>query len=140
MKSDIEIKDFIYTYIKGSALELAVAANGGALYRDRRPSDSGKEDVLISVQDEPNGQNGVNGQIQRAVIHVNIYVSDVSRGVDKIENTSRLRTLSRIAIELLETYNDGECRFTIEKQTCFKVDGADEHCINNKLKLEITNF
>lgn len=134
MKSDIELKDFLYTFIKGSALELAVAANGGELYKDQRPTNSGKEDIVISVLD------GLNGQIQNAVINVNIYVPDVSRNVDKIENTPRIRILSRVAIELLETSNDGECRFHIEKQTCFKVEGADEHCINNKIKLEITNF
>lgn len=134
MKSNIEIKDFFYALLHDSALKQAVATNGGELYRDQRPTNSGKEDIVIAVLD------GLSGQIQTAVIEVNVYVPDVSRGDDKIEDTLRLRTLARMAIEQLENFNDGEYCFNIEKQTCFKVDGVDEHCINTQINLVITNF
>ena len=45
MKSDIEIKDDIYKFIKGSALEKAVT---GKLRKTRRPKDSNLEDIVIS--------------------------------------------------------------------------------------------
>lgn len=131
MKSDIEIKDILFGIINGSELQKAVS---GKLYKDKRPTNSGKEDIIISVFD------GLNGQIQNAIINVNIYVQDVVRGNDMIENAPRIRLLSKHAIELLEDYAEGDYQFSIEKQQCFKVDGVDEHCINNRIFLEITNF
>lgn len=134
MKSDIEIKDILFGIIKGSELELAVAANGGELYKDQRPTNSTKEDIVISILE------GLNGQIQSSVINVNIYVADIDRNGDWIENSARLRELSRLAINLLETHNGGDYRLEMEMQKCFKVEGVAEHCINNKIKLLITNF
>lgn len=134
MKSDIEIKDILYKVIKGSVLEEAITLNGGKLYKTQRPTNSNKEDIIISVLD------GLNGQIQDAVINVNIYIQDVKRGNDIVENEPRIRELSRLAINLLEVFNDGDYRFEIEKQRCFKVNGVDEHCINNRILIEITNF
>ncbi|MEG2771982.1 MAG: hypothetical protein RR960_06535 [Alistipes sp.] len=131
MKSDIEIRDLLYKAIKGSALEKAVS---GKLYKTERPTNSGVEDIVISILD------GLNGQIQDAVINVNIYVQDVNRGADTVENEPRIRELSRLAILLLEEVDDGDYHFEIEKQKCFKVNGVDEHCINNRIKLQITNF
>lgn len=131
MKSDIEIKDILYQIIKGSSLELAIT---GELYKNQRPTDSDKEDIVISVLD------GLVGQIQSSVINVNIYVRDVARGEDMIENEPRVRELSRLAISTLEDVSGGEYRFSIEKQQCLKVEGIQEHCINNKINLQITNF
>lgn len=131
MKSDIEIKDILYQIIKGSSLELAIT---GELYKNQRPTDSDKEDIVISVLD------GLVGQIQSSVINVNIYVRDVARGDDMIENEPRIRELSRLAISTLEDVSGGEYRFSIEKQQCLKVEGIQEHCINNKINLQITNF
>lgn len=131
MKSDIEIKDILLGVIDGSELHNAVS---GGLYKDQRPTNSGKEDIIISIL------NGLNGEIQTAVINVNIYVPDVARGNDTIENAPRIRLLSKLAYELLEDYVAGDYRFEIEKQQCFKVNGIDEHCINNRILIEITNF
>lgn len=131
MKSDIEIKDILYQIIKGSSLELAIT---GELYKNQRPTDSDKEDIVISVLD------GLVGQIQSSVINVNIYVRDVARGDDMIENEPRVRELSRLAISTLEDVSGGEYRFSIEKQQCLKVEGIQEYCINNKINLQITNF
>lgn len=53
MKSDIEIKDDIYQIIKGSALEKAVT---GKLKKTRRPANSNKEDIVISILENGSGQ------------------------------------------------------------------------------------
>ena len=84
MKSDIEIKDDIYQIIKGSALEKAVT---GKLKKTRRPANSNKEDIVISIL-----ENG-SGQVQEAFVNVNIYVSDDVRDGQAEENSSRLRQL-----------------------------------------------
>lgn len=133
MKSDIEIRDLVYNAIKDSALEQAVVSAGGKLYKSQRPANSGREDIVISVLD------GSNGQPQSAVLDVNIYVKDTAQGDDMTENEPRVRELSKLAIELMEDFTEGDCRFGIEKQLCFKVEGVDEHCINNKVLLTILN-
>lgn len=132
MKSDIEIKDAIYSFIKGSILEKAVT---GKLMKTIRPANSDKEDIVISMLD-----NG-SGQIQEAFVNVNIYVSDYIRNGQAEENTIRLRDLCKMSHGLLFS-----CRgkgFRVDpigsKQRVLEVNGKDEHFINNKLLIQISN-
>lgn len=124
IKSDIEIKDDIYKFIKGSALEKAVT---GKLKKTRRPKDSNLEDIVISILD-----NGT-GQMQEAFVNVNIYVPDDMRDGQAEEKTIRLRELCKIAYNLLEVGRGDSYRFTLDKQRVMEVNGKNEHFINNKL-------
>lgn len=124
IKSDIEIKDDIYKFIKGSALEKAVT---GKLKKTRRPKDSNLEDIVISVLDN------AAGQMQEAFVNVNIYVPDDMRDGQAEEKTIRLRELCTIAYNLLEVGRGDSYRFTLDKQRVMEVNGKDEHFINNKL-------
>ena len=130
MKSDIEIKDDIYQIIKGSALEKAVT---GKLKKTRRPANSNKEDIVISIL-----ENG-SGQVQEAFVNVNIYVSDDVRDGQAEENSSRLRQLCKLATELLEVQRGEDYRFTLDKQRVLEVNGKNEHFINNKLLYKQVN-
>lgn len=125
MKSDIEIKDDIYNHIKGSSLESAVT--GKLCKASKRPLDSDKEDIVISVLD-----NG-SGQIQEAFVNVNIYVKDNIRNGQAEENSIRCRELCRIAIDVLCVGHGDDFRFALEKQRINPVEGKDEHFINNRL-------
>lgn len=124
IKSDIEIKDDIYKFIKGSALEKAVT---GKLKKTRRPKDSNLEDIVISVLDNEAGQ------MQEAFVNVNIYVPDDMRDGQAEEKTIRLRELCKIAYNLLEVGRGDSYRFTLDKQRVMEVNGKNEHFINNKL-------
>ena len=130
MKSDIEIKDDIYQIIKGSALEKAVT---GKLKKTRRPANSNKEDIVISIL-----ENG-SGQVQEAFVNVNIYVSDDVRDGQAEETSSRLRQLCKLATELLEVQRGEDYRFTLDKQRVMEVNGKNEHFINNKLLYKQVN-
>ena len=130
MKSDIEIKDDIYHIIKGSTLEKAVT---GKLKKTRRPANSNKEDIVISIL-----ENG-SGQVQEAFVNVNIYVSDDVRDGQAEENSSRLRQLCKLATELLEVQRGEDYRFTLDKQRVMEVNGKNEHFINNKLLYKQVN-
>lgn len=124
MKSDIEIKDDIYKFIKGSALEKTVT---GKLKKTKRPANSNMEDIVISVLD-----NG-SGQIQEAFVNVNIYVPDDIRDGQAEEKSIRLRELCKLSYNLLEVGRGESYRFTLDKQRVLEVNGKDEHFINNKL-------
>ncbi|WP_300701317.1 hypothetical protein [Bacteroides sp.] len=132
MKSDIEIKDDIYKVIKGSALEKAVT---GKLKKTKRPSNSDKEDIVISILD-----NG-SGQIQEAFVNVNIYVPDDMRDGQAEEQSIRLRELCKLSYELL--FNCRSNGFRVDssgsKQRVLEVNGKDEHFINNKLLYKQSN-
>lgn len=124
MKSDIDIKDDVYAHIKGSALEKAV---NGKLSKTKRPNNSSKEDIVISVLANQNGQ------IQEAFVNVNIYVADNIRNGQAEENTIRCRELCKIAEEILSVGHGESYRFVLDEQRVMEVNGRNEHFINNKL-------
>lgn len=130
MKSDIEIKDDIYEFIKGSALEKAVT---GKLRKTKRPANSNLEDIVISMLDNESGQ------MQKAFVNVNIYVPDDIRNGQAEEKTIRLRELCKIAYTLLEVGRGESYRFTLVKQRVYEVNGKNEHFINNKLLYKQVN-
>lgn len=124
MKSDIDIKDDIYMFIKGSPLENAV---NGKLSKTLRPSGSSNEDIVISML------SNQNAQIQEAFVNVNIYVRDLVRDNQTEEDTIRLRELCNLAKSLLEVGRGNDFRFILDSQRVLEVEGKSEHFINNKL-------
>jgi len=125
MKSDGKIKTDVFRVIKGSALEKAVT---GTLSKRGRPANSDLEDIVVSILD-----NG-SGQMQSAFVNVNIYVADIQDKTGAfVINDLRVDKLCDLAIDLLESYNGGTFRFEINKQRVMKVEGKNEHFINNKL-------
>lgn len=128
MITDIEIKDELFKIIKGSALETEVT---GVLSKRKRPKNSDKEDIIISIL------ANVNGQKQEAVANVNIYVQDeFNESTDQYEEASiRARTLSSMAESLLKVGRFKGARFTLAEQRFLEVPGTNEHVINNKLSI-----
>lgn len=124
MKSDVDIKDDIFKFIKGSELESAVT---GKLSKTIRPANSSNEDIVISIL------SNQNAQIQEAFVNVNIYVQDLFRDNQAEEDTVRLRELCNIAKVLLNVGRGNDFRFNLDTQRVMKVEGKDEHFINNKL-------
>lgn len=125
MKTDIDIKDDIYQFIKGTELANAVT---GKIDKTSRPTGSTMEDIIISVEEN------MNDDIQSALVVVNIYVSDLLRDNQYIENTIRLRKLCSLAKSLLEVGHVNDARFYLQSQRVKKVKGSDnEHYIENKL-------
>ena len=125
MITDIEIKDELYKLIKGT--ELAKEVNG-VLSKRKRPKNSTKEDIIISVVANENGQK------QEAIANVNIYVQDeFNESADQYEEASiRARLLSDLAKNLLEVGRFQGARFTLARQRFVEVEGTTEHVINNR--------
>lgn len=132
MKSDILIKDDVHTFIKNSTL--ASVVTGKICKQGVRPKGSDKEDVVISVIANQNGQ------IQEAVVNVNIYVKDdIKSDGQNQEATIRLRELCDTASEILEVGSGEDFRFTLESQRVIEVEGTKEHVINNRLNYKQIN-
>lgn len=132
MKSDILIKDDVYAFIKKSPL--AAAVTGKVCKQGVRPKGSDKEDVVIAVI------ANLNGQIQEAAVNVNIYVKDdIKSDGQNQEATIRLRQLCEIASDTLEVGRGEDFRFTLESQHVIEVPGIKEHVINNRLNYKQVN-
>lgn len=134
MTSSNEIKTIIYKIIKGSSLENEIISKGGSLYRNSRPTNSNKEDIVISVLANRNAQ------FQMAFVNVNIYVPDIRRDNDYIEDETRTKTLQKKAIDLFKEIVHNDYKIEIESQEIFKVQDLNEHLINNKLLITILNL
>lgn len=139
MKSDYEIKKFVCSHIRGTALARAVT---GKLSDRGRPAGSDKEDIVVSVL-----SNDGCGQVQQAYVNVNIYVPDQWNGETKAweEHVSRVGQLCGLA-KFLFSLREGdfhtvpsECSQKVEPTGATFEDGHTEHFINNKLYIEINN-
>ena len=130
MKTDEEIKTDMFKFIKGSALHQAVT---GKLSKRKRPKGSDKEDILISILANENGQ------VQIAYVNVNIYVKDDLIDGQHEEATQRLTQLSRLADDLLGEFYGQEYTLTLLSQRVMEVPEAGEHVINNKVEYKSIN-
>lgn len=130
MKSDAAIKTDIFKHIKGSELASTVT---GKVSKRKRPHNSTKEDIVISVL------ANVNGQIQIATVNVNIYVADITVDSQPEEDTVRTGILCEKASELFDEFYGEEFTLKLLSQRVFEADGTNEHIINNKIEYKLTN-
>ena len=130
MKSDIDIKDELYLALKGSPLANAVS---GQLLKTRRPKNSTKEDIIISVLANEGNQK------QEAVVNVNIYVEDNIIDGQAEEDTIRLRELCGVAEETMKTIRIRPVLLRVSPPRVFEVEGVNWHIINNRISYKIIN-
>lgn len=129
--TDIDIKDGLYAWLKGGTLAGMVS---GSLYKDKRPLNSTKEDIIISVLARDAGS-----QIQRATANVNIYIPDIRRGSESVENQPRLREVAEQAASEMEYAHFGDRIYELDSQEIFEASGADWHVINNRISIKYSN-
>lgn len=129
--TDIDIKDELWKWVSESTLATVIT---GKVYKDQRPLNSDKEDIIVAVIARTAGS-----QIQQATANINIYVADKRRGQEAIEDTARLRTLCTEAASLFEYRHDGDAIYELSSQEVMKVYGADWHIINNQISIRYNN-
>ena len=131
MRSDVEIKDGIYSYIKGTRLLSAVT---GKLLKTRRPKNSDKEDIIITVLANEGNQR------QEAVVNVNIYVEDNFIDGQPEEDSIRCRELGNVAKSVLETFRVDGARVTLSRPPrVFDAEDIPWHIVNCRLNYQLIN-
>lgn len=130
MKTDIEIKDEIYAYLKDSELMQRL---DGVLKKTKRPAGSRREDVNISVLANQNGQ------IQEAIVYINIYIPDLEDEQQTEENTPRLREICRLSADLLEVVKYSNVRMNLESQHVYEAETGGEHVISHRMLYKVKN-
>lgn len=129
MKNDERIKLDVQEYIFTTELPDEVS---GVIKRDRRPRGSVKEDVIISVLANENGQ------IQTSSVNVNIYVKDKKSGMQNDPDHDRLDTLADMSQRIFEVFRGDGFRAHLISQRITAV-GEDEHVITNKIEYKQNN-
>ena len=132
MKTDEAIKTDIFKHIKGSALASAIT---GKVSKRKRPHNSKKEDILISILANENRQ------VQVATVNVNIYVADITVDNQPEEDTVRVEELSQMAVTLFDVFwgADNSYRASLLRQRVFEVEGTNEHIISNQIEYKSLN-
>ena len=131
MKTDEDIKTDVYRHIMGSQLQQEIT---GTVRKTRRPHNSTKEDIVISIL-----ANEI-AQIQVATVNVNVFVSDIIINNQPEEDTVRCRDLSLLASNLLEVFHGDGFRATLLSQRILENTGDHpEHVINNKIEYKYLN-
>ena len=135
MKTTFEVSDLIYGIVNVPAVTSVIT---GKVYKDQRPADSKKEDVVINCL--PISVD----QFQQATVNVNVYVNDLDVKIDgvpqRMPNHSRLKQLSVIATGLLAKYFGTEQIFKITSQSLIKENTLSQHYINIRIEYKNTNF
>ena len=122
--TEIEIKDKIYLLLREKGLHSEIT---GRIYKDSRPDNSKLEDVEIHVLASNARQN------QEAALNVNVFVYDVNRGDESIENTQRLRQLGRTFHDALLSNVFEGFKIVLESQHVDKIADRPIHVITNRL-------
>lgn len=130
MMSEIEVKDAIYALLMEAGTDLIIS---GHIYKEQRVQNSTLEDVEISVLASSVTQN------QEFTVNVNVFVPDVNRDNEMIENTPRLRSLCSFFLEALEYHSSEGLLVTLDSQRVMKVDDTGLHVINNRLNVKFNS-
>lgn len=129
MKSDGAIRTDVYRHINRSGFMKSV---NGKLSKTKRPHNSYKEDVVISIL----ANEGT--QLQTAILNVNIYVQDYNIDNQFEENTQRVDDLCEKSWKLLECFRTDEYVARVVNQRVYAVE-TGEHVINNQVEYKLIN-
>jgi hypothetical protein len=133
MKTDEDIKNGLYSYIKKS--ELSTSVTGTICKRGVRDPKSEKEDIVLKVVANEFAQK------QEVIAYVNIYVQDdyVEQHNQYEEKSKRLNELSQIALKVFEVFRLDDARVTLTSQNVIEAGNNKEHVISNKLNIQLIN-
>ncbi|SEV88915.1 hypothetical protein SAMN05428988_0157 [Chitinophaga sp. YR573] len=138
MITTLKAIDIVWKRLNESPLKTAV--NGG-VYKQKRPLNSKKEDVII------NSPTIVNLQLQEGLINVNIHVPNLLLSNNGAQDNSqpdhvRLEQLADIAASSLTDVwsDDGQINYDIQSQTVFEDEQTNAHYVNFRITFYSVNI
>ncbi len=131
-KTGSEIEYEVYNLFKD---EIQAFIKGKVYLRGTRPlkenTEDLKEDAIISFM------TGLDNQIQRGALNINIYVKDIDNGSsDLVKDVSRCLEVERFMLNLIEKWSvKSEYKFWLGQTiNTFAEDNINQHFVNVKLK------
>ena len=128
MITTLEIATILFSRVNNSVLKTAI--NGG-VYKDQRPTDSNKEDIVVNVVTSDAEM------IQRAVGNVNIHVPALSNGMP---NHLRFTLLTELATPVLKEGYGATYNFWTESQGLIESNGFWYYNFRIRFKQHNTNL
>lgn len=141
MKSDIDIKDDIFQYLKGNVSFWNEMRQYG--FNDHScisllgRTKSQPSEIVVSIL-----ANGGATELQEAYVNVNVYVRDMkmeqatpTAGTveNRVQDLSTLKEICQICSRHLSDVLGDTFKFTISSQRVFQEEGTEMSFVNNKL-------
>ena len=130
-RTEFDGKQWILELINASPLKSAI---NGKVYKNRRPSDSAKEDIVI------NGVSVDNTWLQDGIFNVNIYVPYQQVKIDgttqNMPNESRMKQLTDIAYPVFDEIYQDQFNLTIVRTEVIEEDKENANYINFRINLK----
>ena len=138
MKTSFDIDKIVYKLLSGSN-ELKSTLSGGVYYSNDRPDGSTKEDVVINTITMTQDYLP-----QLATSNVNIYVADIARRIDGVEqskpNHKRLEELTAIVLKVLREARIDGLKLIPESQSVLNDTSVKQHFCNIRIAWNIQTF
>ncbi|KAA0126446.1 hypothetical protein FY557_17500 [Chryseobacterium sp. SN22] len=133
-KTVFDGKQWIFELISQSQVKAMVS---GSIYKDKRPTGSTKEDVVI------NSISMDNSFLQDGVFNVNFYVPMLSVSIagstQYMPNNNRMAEISKAASQALDNVFKPEYNLTIVNHNTFEVEAENAIYINFRINLKAYN-
>jgi hypothetical protein len=133
MKTTFDLVNTIYTALFNSAMRTAIS---GSIYKQQRPLDSTKEDVVI------NALPITGDQLQSSIININIHVPNLlieSNG--KQDNTQpnlvKLKSLTDLVIAAVNNTYGVNFNYSVQQQTL--IQDIDDYYSNIRVQFNLIN-
>ena len=135
MKTSFDIDKIVYKLLSGSS-ELKSTITGGVYHSNDRPDGSVKEDVVINTITMTQDYLP-----QLATSNVNIYVADITRRIDGVEQTKpnheRLAKLTKIVLDVLRSAQIEGLKIIPESQSVLNDTTVKQHFCNIRIAWNI---
>lgn len=130
-RTEFDGKQWILDLLNESGISKFIS---GKIYKNRRPSDSTKEDIVI------NGITMDNEWLQDGFFNVNIYVADNQVKIDGttqfMPNESRLKQLADIVYPLFDNIYKDQFNLTITKTEVIEEQAEKANYFNFRINLK----
>jgi len=130
MRTGLDQTTILYKAINASPLKPAI---NGDIYRDERPSNSNKQDIVVNAIT----LEGSESVIQRGVGNVNIHLPNLANG---LPDHTKFKALSDIAVTTLKDYVNGDYNFWIDAAPQLVKDlSSGKYYLNIRIKFKFHN-
>jgi hypothetical protein len=136
MTNTFDEVDIVWTKLNNSSLKTAIT---GAIYKNRRPAGSDKEDIVI------NALPVNNADIQQGIVNVNIHVPNLTVSANgtvdnNIPNHTRLKELTVMALAILADNWEEGINYDVQQQNLLMDDTGTDHFVNIRLLFNAINL
>ncbi len=133
-KTVLDGKQWIFELLTQSNIRTVISGN---IYKDKRPSGSTKEDIVI------NSISMDNSFLQDGVFNVNCYVPMVSVSLNNttqyMPNNNRMMELSRVIYPVFENIFKPQFNLTVVNHNTFEEETEKANYINFRINLKAYN-